>query len=93
VRGIVSGINGSLSAGLNFENIKLNIFGCELKPDCPASDFYTLDKGSGSTNDPQEPRPTEVSELSEEGEPLSGEEIPFAQPTANTDNLDYRDYT
>ena len=51
--GLISGIkipdiNASIASALSFENITLDIFGCDLKPNCAASDFYTLQEGCGA---------------------------------------------
>ena len=37
-------ISGSLTAALGFENIKINLFGCELEPNCPVDDYYTYSR-------------------------------------------------
>jgi hypothetical protein len=41
----IPNINGSITSALSFENITLDIFGCDLKPNCPVSDGYTLQEG------------------------------------------------
>jgi hypothetical protein len=41
-------IKGSLTSALNFENIKMNAFPFEQKPNVAVSDFYTLCKGGGA---------------------------------------------
>jgi len=45
-------IGKSIKEALSFENITLNIFGCDSKPNCPATDAFTLDAGGESVTDP-----------------------------------------
>ena len=51
----------NIAAAFSFENISMDLFGCDLKPNCPISDFYTLQEGAGAAEDAQLPRPAEVS--------------------------------
>ena len=44
-------IAGGISGALSFDNLKLNILGCELKPNCPISDYYTIQEGGSSQAD------------------------------------------
>jgi hypothetical protein len=55
-------IAGSIASALSFENIILNIFGCDSKPNCAASDFYTLQEGGAAA--PEEPNPANVTQTS-----------------------------
>ena len=45
-------IGKSIKEALSFENITLNLFGCDSKPNCPATDAFTLDAGGESVSDP-----------------------------------------
>ena len=45
-------IGKSIKEALSFENITLNLFGCDSKPNCPATDAFTLDVGGESVPDP-----------------------------------------
>jgi len=45
-------IGKSIKEALSFENITLNLFGCDSKPNCPATDAYTLDTGGEAVPDP-----------------------------------------
>jgi hypothetical protein len=45
-------IGESIKAALSFENITLNLFGCDSKPNCPATDAFTLDVGGEAVPDP-----------------------------------------
>ena len=43
----IDGIAGNMASALSFQNIKLSVFGCDLKPKVSLSDFYTFASGSG----------------------------------------------
>lgn len=90
---LIGGISGSITSALSFENIKLNIFGCDLKPNCAASDYYTLQNGSGAAEDPQQPRPAQVDKASQ-GTPTPPQtnEKPFASPGQNEPDLKFETY-
>jgi hypothetical protein len=81
---LIGEISGSITSALSFENIKLNIFGCDLKPNCAASDYYSLQNGSGAADDAQQPRVAEVDKSAQQ--PATKPQItekPFAQPSQN----------
>ena len=48
-------ISGGITGALSFDNLKLNILGCELKPSCPISDYYTIQEGGSSQADTETP--------------------------------------
>ena len=80
--GLISGIkipdiNASIASALSFENITLDIFGCDLKPNCAASDFYTLQEGGGAAEEAQLPSASGLAE-----EAAKGEVVP---PAVSTD--------
>jgi archaellum component FlaC len=93
VKDLIGGVSGSITSALSFENIKLNIFGCDLKPNCAASDYYSLQNGSGAAEDPQQPRPAQVDKASQ-GTPTPPQttEKPFAQPGQNEPDLKFEIY-
>jgi uncharacterized protein YoxC len=91
--GLISGIkipdiNASIASALSFENITLDIFGCDLKPNCAASDFYTLQEGGGAAEEAQLPSASGVAEEAAKGgelpEPTT---TPFATPAKDTADL------
>ena len=93
ISGIVNGISGSLSGAMNFTNLSVNIFGCDLGLSCPASDYYTLQEGSGGSEEVQLPRIPAVAAAAQN--PVSvtpPKEVQYAQPTSENDGVDYRDY-
>jgi methyl-accepting chemotaxis protein len=86
----VSSISSSITSALSFENIKLNIFGCDLKPSCAASDYYTLQKGGGAGEEAQTPNTTSITKAVENPTPIVADQIPpFAQPAKNTEDIDF----
>lgn len=77
-------INGNITAALKFENIKLNVLGCDLRPNCASSDYYTIQNGSGAAEDVQQPREAEVDKASKKVSiSKQTEEKPYAQPSQN----------
>jgi hypothetical protein len=98
----ISSINGDLSnlkignfdvsimSALLFENLSLNIFGCDLKPNCASSDYYTLQSGSGSSEESQKPRLAEINK-SKQNSVLIPEPItePFVLPKEGTPNVEW----
>ena len=44
-------IGKSIKEALSFENITLNLFGCDSKPNCPATDAFTLQSGGEAVPD------------------------------------------
>jgi len=84
-------INGSIASALSFENIALDLFSCDSKPNCAASDFYTLQEGAGAAEEAQLPRPAEVNEAAKNPGPVTPATTqPFAPPAKNTPDFDSR---
>jgi hypothetical protein len=87
----IPNINGSIASALSFENIALDLFGCDSKPNCAASDFYTLQEGAGAAEEAQLPRPAEVNEAAKNPGPVTPATTqPFAPPAKNTPDFDSR---
>ena len=81
-------INGSIASALSFVNIALDLFGCDSKPNCAASDFYTLQEGAGAAEEAQLPRPAEVNEAAKDpGSVTPATTKPYATPAKNTPDL------
>lgn len=93
VKDLIGGINGSITSALSFENIKMNVFGCDLKPSCAASDYYNLANGSGAAEEPQQPRPPEVDKAAQ-GTPTPQQttEKPYARPGQNEPDVKFEMY-
>lgn len=81
---LIGGVSGSITSALSFENIKLNVFGCDLKPNCAASDYYQIQRGGSAAEEAQLPRVAEVDKKSQKEiiKPTVTEK-PFAQPSQN----------
>ena len=88
----VGDIAGSLNAALSFESIKLNVFGCEIKPNLAVSDFYTFATGGASMPDSEIPnfQNVEQSVANKTEIPKAVEPKPFAEPTKATKDIDNR---
>ena len=98
----LGGIKGSLTSALNFENIKMNVFPGEQKPNEAVSDFYTLCSGGGaapqtslpSTNAVDKATGKHLGKLLEKGKGYIDEiaprvpQVAFSEPTANTASID-----
>ena len=92
ITSLIGQISGSMSAALSFENIKLNIFGCELKPDVAFSDYYTLARGGTAQPDSEIPSFKSLENAISESAPLTPvEEVPFAEPTRATPDINLSD--
>jgi hypothetical protein len=61
----IPNINGSITSALSFENITLDIFGCDEKPNCPVSDGYTLQEGGFAAQPVQVPLPGNIAKALE----------------------------
>ena len=86
-------INASIASALSFENITLDIFGCDLKPNCPVSDFYTLQEGGGAAEEAQLPSASGVAEEAAKGGELpKPTTTPFRPPEKTTPNLKVGEY-
>ena len=84
----LEGLNVSIVSAFSFENIAMNLFGCDLKPNCPISDFYTLQEGAGAAEDAQLPRPAQVSEDAKDPTKVVPKvQPPFASPSKDTKPL------
>ena len=98
----LGGIKGSLTSALNFENIKMNVFPGEQKPNEAVSDFYTLCSGGGaapqtalpSTNAVDKATGKHLGKLLEKGKGYIDEiaprvaQVAFSEPTINTASID-----
>ena len=61
--GLIGNITSSISSALNFENLKLNLFSCELKPNIALSDYYTFARGGAGSQESQAPNVNNISDL------------------------------
>jgi hypothetical protein len=87
----IPNISGSIVSALSFENITFDLFGCDLKPNCPASDYYTLQSGSGAAEQAQQPRFGDANKAAQNPSPVRpATQVPFATPRKDTADYDYR---
>ena len=81
-------INASLVSAFSFENISLDIFKSDLKPNCPVSDFYTLQEGAGAAEEAQLPRPAQVSKDTKNPSTVTSTSQPnFSSPSKDAQDL------
>ncbi len=93
-------IKGSLTSALSFENIKMNVFPFEEKPNEAVSDFYTLCSGGGgqeqsslpSTNAVDKATGKHIGKIAALGEGVDyikrEAQTAFSEPTKNTADVD-----
>lgn len=85
VQNLIPDISGGMSAALNFTNIKLNIFGCELSPNVATSDFYTFCSGGDGSPPGQLPSEPAVAKNVDSATAAPAQaSVPFAEPTRDT---------
>ena len=85
---IISGISVSIAAALSFENIKLNIFGADLAPNCAVADYYQIQSAGSSAPDSQLPLVSNVDKASQKPTtPSKGDELDFASPKQGEPDL------
>lgn len=81
---LIKGISGNISSALSFENLKFNIFGCELTPNVSVSDYYTLLNGGSAQADSNVPIFKSVEKFSENKKRITPRnKVPFAEPSKN----------
>ena len=90
ISSLLGNINGNMSAALSFNNLCLNIFGCDLKPNAAVSDYYTFARGGASQSDAQIPSINDVAAAISKGVNISAPtEIPFADIPASTPDVKF----
>lgn len=91
IKGTIDSLSGSVAGAMNFENLKIQIFGCDLKPNCPASDYYTIQSGGAGQPQSQIPNPTSVAISAANPKPVGKvNELPYAQPTKDSPKVTYK---
>lgn len=86
---LIGDISVSITSALSFKNITLNIFGCELSPSCPSSDYFSIQNGSGALESGQQPRLGEVDNKAQNPDTIiqTSPAKPFASPDRSTTDL------
>ena len=81
ITNLIGKINGSMTSALSFQNVKLNVFGCELAPTPAVSDYYTFCTGGSSVKDTSLPSLKKVEDNSNKPtNATEGTKIPFIEP-------------
>ena len=90
ISGIVNGLSGSLSSAMNFTNLSVNIFGCDLGLNCPAADYFSIQEGYGGSEEAQLPKIPAVAAAAQNPVSVTTPgEVQYAQPTSENDPVDY----
>ena len=86
ITSLIGNISGSITSALNFTNLKLNIFGCELAPNVAVADFYTLARGGASQPESQLPNNKSIENVAAKSPPTvtTTPEVPYAEPKTTT---------
>lgn len=88
ITSLLGDISGALTSALSFENLKLNIFGCELKPNVALSDYYTFSRGGASAATKNQPSTKGVSDVAAKPtDAAASSDVPYVGPTKNTPDL------
>ena len=89
ITNLIGKINGSMTSALSFENVKMNVFGCELAPTPAVSDYYTFCTGGSSIKDTMLPSLKKVEDnANKPTNATEGIKTPFVEPTkTGTQNL------
>ena len=78
---LIGKINGSMTSALSFQNVKLNVFGCELAPTPAVSDYYTFCTGGSGVKDTKLPSLKKVEDAANNPtNATEGTKIPFIEP-------------
>lgn len=86
----IGDLAGNISSALSFTNISFNIFGCDFKPRCSTSDFYTLQSGSGATEDAEQPKITAVDKSAQQPATVPPVSTPpFATPSKTEPDVNF----
>jgi hypothetical protein len=77
----ISGISLDLISALSFENLRVDFFDCDLLPNRPISDYYTLQRGGGGIVEQLLPNLANVAQkFTEDVNITPSEQVPFTQP-------------
>lgn len=91
INSLIGNISGNLASALSFENLKLNLFGCELNPNPAVSDCYNFARGGISKPDSQLPSLKSVNDFAaKQSSATSVQEVPFAEPRKDQPDLQLR---
>ena len=82
-------VSGSLTSAFGFENLTMNLFGCELSPNPPVDDYYTLQGGGAGQPDAKLPSPAAVEKAVPAVTTVAAprEQVGFIQPTGGQSDV------
>ena len=77
------------SSAFGFENLTMNLFGCELSPNPPVDDYYTLQGGGAGQPDAKLPSPSAVEKAVPAVTTVAApkEQVGFIQPTGGQSDV------
>ena len=86
ITGMLGDITGSMTAALSFENLTLNILGCELEINPAINDYFTISEGGSSQGDTQLPSEKSVENVAAGTPPSTNipPKDPYLQPQSGT---------
>ena len=87
ILGLIGNLSGNVSAALNFENVKANIFPFELPPNPAVSDLYQFARGGAGQTEQEMPSFGAVGEFVDKVEGLAKEAIDKADPSILLDKI------
>tara|TARA_B100001113_G_C21121914_1_gene627755 strand:+ start:58 stop:2826 length:2769 start_codon:yes stop_codon:yes gene_type:complete len=87
ILGLIGNLSGNISAGLNFENMKTNLFPFELPPNPAVSDLYQFSRGGAGAPDPQMPNFGAVGNFVDKVESIAKEALDKADPNILLDKI------
>ena len=87
ILGLIGNLSGNVSAALNFENVKANIFPFELPPNPAVSDLYQFARGGAGQTEQEMPSFGAVGKFVDKVEGLAKEAIDKADPSILLDKI------
>ena len=87
ILGLIGNLSGNVSAALNFENVKANIFPFELPPNPAVSDLYQFARGGAGQTEQEMPSFGAVGNFVDKVEGLAKEAIDKADPSILLDKI------
>ena len=87
ILGLIGNLSGNVSAALNFENVKANIFPFELPPNPAVSDLYQFARGGAGQTEQEMPSFGAVGEFVDKVEGLAKDAIDKADPSILLDKI------
>jgi hypothetical protein len=87
ILGLIGNLSGNVSAALNFENVKANIFPFELPPNPAVSDLYQFARGGAGQTEQEMPSFGAVGNFVDKVEEIAQDAIDKADPSILLDKI------